>query len=105
LQEAGTVLHLARSGRLIVKADSQVRDGSLLVDEKGRRTGKVMETIGSVTSPFLSVQPMTERIDRVVGTKLYVLDSSTNKTDDKQSDRRKNQFKRNKGGKRGRNRG
>ena len=72
LQEAGTVLHLAKSGRLIVKASSQLRDGTLLVDEKGRRTGRVMETIGPVVSPFLSVQPMTERIERIVGTKLFV---------------------------------
>ncbi len=72
LQEAGTVLHLARSGRLIVKAFSQIPDGTLLVDGEGRRSGRVMETIGSVASPYLSVQPMTDRIERVVGDKLFI---------------------------------
>jgi rRNA processing protein Gar1 len=103
LQEAGTVLHLARSGRLIIKAQAQVRDGSLLVDENGRRTGRVMETIGSVSSPFLSVQPMTERIERIVGTKLYV-QQSDREAGDRGGKRWNRQFKSNKnGGRRPRN--
>ena len=73
MQEAGTVLHLARSGRLILKASlPAVHEGALLVDEKGRRSGKVMELIGPVSSPYLSVQPFTDRIERITGTKLYV---------------------------------
>lgn len=75
LSEVGTVLHLARSGRLIVRASSQVPDGTFLVDEKGRRAGRVMETIGPVSSPYLSVQPGTERIERIVGTKLFIAES------------------------------
>ncbi len=76
LQEAGTVLHLAKSGRLIIKAASQVQDGVFLVDEKGRRAGRVMETIGPISSPYLSVQPGTDRIERIVGTKLFISESS-----------------------------
>ena len=73
MQEAGTVLHLARSGRLILRASlPAVREGSILIDEKGRRTGKVMELIGSASAPYLSVQPFTERIERISGTKLYL---------------------------------
>jgi rRNA processing protein Gar1 len=76
LQEAGIVLHLARSGRLILKAGSQVRDGSILVDGEGRKTCKVIETIGPVASPYLSTQPLTERIERVLGQKLFLSDLS-----------------------------
>ncbi len=73
LQEAGTVLHLARSGRLILKTSNPPpREGSILVDEKGRRTCKVMEIIGPVSSPYISAQPLTDRIERVAGTKLFV---------------------------------
>ncbi|MFI5419850.1 MAG: H/ACA ribonucleoprotein complex subunit GAR1 [Nitrososphaerales archaeon] len=75
MQEAGTVLHLARSGRLIIKATSPVREGSVLVDDKGRNAGKVLEILGPVSSPYLSAQPFTERIERLVGTKLYVSDA------------------------------
>jgi rRNA processing protein Gar1 len=49
-----------------------VREGSILIDEKGRRTGKVMELIGSAGAPYLSVQPFTDRIERISGTKLYL---------------------------------
>jgi len=31
-----------------------------------------MELIGPVEAPYLSVQPFTDRIERIVGTKLYV---------------------------------
>jgi rRNA processing protein Gar1 len=73
LQEAGTVLHLARSGRLILKTAGQPpREGSILVDEKGRRTCKVLEIIGPVSSSYISAQPLTDRIERVAGTKLFV---------------------------------
>ena len=70
LQQAGIVLHLARSGRLIVKANSPVREGSILVDKEGRKICKVIETIGPVTSPYLSAQPLTDRIERVMGQEL-----------------------------------
>ncbi|MGI0091983.1 MAG: H/ACA ribonucleoprotein complex subunit GAR1 [Nitrososphaerales archaeon] len=78
MQEAGTVLHLARSGRLILKSSggtttsSLVKEGSILVDEKGRRTCKVLEIIGPVFSPYISAQPLTDRIERVAGSKLFV---------------------------------
>lgn len=74
LQEAGTVMHLARSGRLILRASTSVRDGVILVDDKGRRTCKVIETIGPASSPYLSAQPLTDRVERVVGTKLFIDD-------------------------------
>jgi rRNA processing protein Gar1 len=76
LQEAGTVLHLARSGRLIVKSSGSLRDGTPLVDSEGRSAGRVMETIGPVKSPYLSVQPSTDRIERLIGTKLFVSEVS-----------------------------
>jgi rRNA processing protein Gar1 len=87
LQEAGTVLHLARSGRLIVKAASQVEDGTLLVDEGGKRTGRVMETIGPVSSPYLSIQPMTDRVERLVGAKLFVVQSSPRESSERRPSR------------------
>ncbi len=72
LQEAGTVLHLARSGRLIIKASTQLTDYTVLIDENGRRACRIMEMIGPVASPYFSAQPFTDRIERILGTKLYV---------------------------------
>jgi rRNA processing protein Gar1 len=77
LQEAATVMHLARSGRLILRANSPVKDGSILVDEKGRKTCKVIETIGPVSGPYFSAQPLADRIGRVAGEKLFLDESQT----------------------------
>jgi rRNA processing protein Gar1 len=88
LQEAATVLHLARSGRLILKATTSAlpREGSILVDEKGRRVAKVLEIIGPVASPYLSTQPLTDRIERSSKTKLYLSEESA--SEDKFKDKK-----------------
>jgi len=72
--EIGEVMHLAKSGRLIVKlnaASAGIRAGELLVDGTGKRVGKVAELIGPVSAPYASVIPMTDRNSRLVGTKIF----------------------------------
>jgi RNA-binding protein len=72
--EIGEVMHLAKSGRLIVKlnaAGASVKAGELLVDGSGKRVGKVVELIGPVSAPYASVIPMTDRTSRLVGTKIF----------------------------------
>ena len=51
----GSLLHQAKSGRLIVRLSREVRSGTNLLDEKGRKLGKVIELIGPVRSPYASV--------------------------------------------------
>ena len=72
--EIGEVMHLAKSGRLIVKlnaAGAGIRAGELLVDGSGKRVGRVAELIGPVSAPYASVIPMTDRTSRLVGTKIF----------------------------------
>lgn len=72
--EIGEIMHLAKSGRLIVKlnaAGAGVRAGELLVDGSGKRVGRVAELIGPVSAPYASVIPMTDRTSRVVGAKVF----------------------------------
>ena len=72
--EIGEVMHLAKSGRLIVKlnaAGASVKAGELLVDGSGKRVGKVAELIGPVSTPYASVIPMTDRTSRLVGSKIF----------------------------------
>jgi RNA-binding protein len=67
-------MHLAKSGRLIVKlnaAGAGVRAGELLVDGSGKRVGRVAELIGPVGAPYASVIPMTDRTSRLVGVKVF----------------------------------
>lgn len=72
--EIGEIMHLAKSGRLIVKlsaAGTGVKAGELLVDGSGKRVGKVAELIGPVSAPYASVIPMTDRTSRLIGTKMF----------------------------------
>ncbi len=68
---AGTALHLAGSGRLILRAESDVRPGAVLYDEKGRSVAKVAEIFGPVKAPYISAVPMTDRITRILKQKVY----------------------------------
>ncbi|HET7148897.1 MAG TPA: Gar1/Naf1 family protein [Candidatus Nitrosopolaris sp.] len=74
-QEVGEVMHLAKSTRLIVRllgsAGKETRPGEILVDQRGRGVGKVLEIIGPVASPYASVIPLIDRANKVLGMKLY----------------------------------
>lgn len=70
-EEIGEVMHMAKSGRLIVKlnaAGAQLKPGEMLVDRSGRRVGRIAELIGAVRAPYASVIPMTDKTSRLVGT-------------------------------------
>jgi RNA-binding protein len=72
--EIGEIMHLAKSGRLIVKLNAAgigVRAGELLVDGSGKRVGRIAELIGPVSAPYASVIPMTDRTSRLVGAKVF----------------------------------
>lgn len=74
LGEIGEVMHLAKSGRLIVKLNAQgagTKPGELLVDAAGRRVGKIVELLGPVSAPYASVIPMTDRTSRLAGGKVF----------------------------------
>jgi RNA-binding protein len=55
------LLHQARSGRLIFRLTRELKPGVVLLDERGRKLGKVVELIGPVKSPYASVVPATSR--------------------------------------------
>jgi RNA-binding protein len=60
MEKIGEIIHLARSGRLIVKVEQNISHrliGQLLVDDRGAKVGKIIELIGSVKSPYASVMP------------------------------------------------
>ncbi len=65
-------MHLAKSGRLIIKVNKWLKPGTVLFDSKGRKLAKVTELIGAVKSPYATAIPLTERIERFIGTKVLV---------------------------------
>ncbi len=64
LLQVGVLLHQARSGRLVVRLSKEVKPGAVLVDEKGRKLGKVVELIGPVRAPYASVAVVSSRLGK-----------------------------------------
>ncbi|MEM3084059.1 MAG: Gar1/Naf1 family protein [Nitrososphaerales archaeon] len=71
MQEVGEVLHVAKSGRLVVKLSQKVNAGDIFVDAKGRKIAKVVELIGPVKAPYASAIPLGDRTKKYIGTKVY----------------------------------
>src|SRR5919198_3830008 len=74
LEEIGEVMHLAKSGRLVVRLTSihrEPKSGELIIDTNGKRIGKVIEVIGPVTAPYASVVPMIDKINKIIGIKVF----------------------------------
>lgn len=72
VQDIGQISHVAGSGRLIVKLNETVQEGQVLCDERGRGVAKVMEIIGSTSSPHASAAPMSDRLKKPEGIKVFI---------------------------------
>ena len=72
MQGVGEILHLASSGRVIIRLSTTVRDGQLLVDDAGRKIAKVSEMIGPIDAPYASATPLTNNIEKYVGKKIFM---------------------------------
>lgn len=62
--QVGVSLHQAKSGRLIVRLTKEVRAGVPILDDKGRKLGRVIELIGPVRAPYASVTLTSSRIGK-----------------------------------------
>lgn len=62
--QVGTILHQARSGRLIVRLTKEVKPGVFLFDDRKRRLGKIVELIGPVRAPYASVAVAGDRVGK-----------------------------------------
>jgi RNA-binding protein len=78
MEELGKVLHVARSGRIIVKVNADAGEkkstGMLLVDSSGLRIGKIQEIFGPVFSPYASVLPTREKLTGIIGARVFIAD-------------------------------
>jgi RNA-binding protein len=71
--EAGEVIHIAKSGRLILKLGKGIdlKPGESLFDDAGKKVGRVTELIGLVRAPYASVLLVDNRIKGTSGSKLF----------------------------------
>jgi len=74
LQEVGEILHLASSGRVIVRLSKTVTQDQILCDEKSTKVAKVTELIGPVAKPYASAISLTNNIKKFVGKKMFTFD-------------------------------
>lgn len=76
MQEVGEVLHLASSGRVLIRLSKPLRDGQMIVDSSGTKIAKVSEMIGPVDAPYASALPLTNNIKKHIGQRVYVVEES-----------------------------
>jgi len=82
-------LHLANSGRVIVRLSNTVSAGQILCDEESIRVAKVTELIGPVAKPYASAISLTDNIKRFVGKKMFASEAPPAK----KQNRRKRKWK------------
>ena len=69
-------MHLANSGRVIVRLNSEVPEGQILCDSNNQKIAKVTELIGPVANPFASAIPLTNNLRKISGKKVFALDQA-----------------------------
>ena len=74
MQEVGEILHLARSGRVIVRLSKVVVQDQILCDESTTKIAKVTELIGPVAKPYASAISLTNNIKKFVGIKIFAFE-------------------------------
>ena len=82
-------MHLANSGRVIVRLSTSLPYGQILCDEKSVRVAKVTEMIGPVTKPYASAISLTNSIKKFVGKKMFASEAPPAK----KQNRRKQKWK------------
>ncbi len=70
--EVGEILHQAKSGRIIIKLTRDIKVGDVLTDSRGKRVAKVIEIIGPIDAPYATAVPLTDRIKKYIGSKVYL---------------------------------
>ena len=89
MQEVGEILHLANSGRVIVRLSNTVSAGQILCDERSTKVAKVTELIGPVAKPYASAISLTNNIKKFVGKKMFASEAPPAK----KQNRRKRKWK------------
>ena len=67
-------MHLARSGRVIVRLSKVVAQDQILCDESSTKIAKVTELIGPVAKPYASAISLTNNIKKFVGKKIFAFE-------------------------------
>ena len=83
-------MHLANSGRVIVRLSKVVQQDQILCDENSTKVAKVTELIGPVAKPYASAISLTNNVKKFVGKKMFAFEIPSAK----KQNRRKRKWKR-----------
>ena len=70
-------MHLANSGRVIIKLSSVIKEGQLLCNESSQKIAKVTELIGPVKDPYASAIPLTNNLIKLYGMKVFSFEQTS----------------------------
>ncbi len=76
MQEVGEVLHIANSGRVIVRLSKEIKEGQILCDKNNQKIGRVTELIGPIKNPFASAIPLSNNLKKISGIKVFSLEQT-----------------------------
>lgn len=96
LKQVGEVLHLAKSGKLIVRLNPSYDlsiIGQSVVDRKGTRIGKIIELLGPVKSPLASALPIADATKMMSGMAVFQTEITRHGDESMKRRSRKNLFK------------
>ena len=67
-------MHLANSGRVIVRLSKTVVQDQILCDQNSTKVAKGTELIGPVAKPYASAISLTNNIKKFVGKKMFAFE-------------------------------
>ncbi|ABK78034.1 hypothetical protein CENSYa_1412 [Cenarchaeum symbiosum A] len=74
MKNAGSIMHIAGSGRAIIRLKAALPEGQVLYDSKGTKVARVMELIGPVSGPMASAALLTNNTKKSAGSDVFTKD-------------------------------
>ena len=69
-------MHIANSGRVIVRLSREVKEGQIICDKDNQKIGRITELNGPVKNPFASAIPLTNNLKKISGTTVFSLEQT-----------------------------
>ena len=69
-------MHIANSGRVIVRLTKEIKEGQIICDKNNQKIGRVTELIGPIKNHFASAIPLTNNYKKISGTKVFSLEQT-----------------------------
>ena len=71
MRRIGRVLHISPSKKAVINTEETPRIGGTVIDEKGKRVGRVFDVFGPTVSPYVTVELEGLDPQHVVGSVLF----------------------------------